>query len=324
MDTRTKDAQLVRVAELYYEQGMNQGAIAKIMGSSPSTVSRLLAEALELGIVEITIHRPITKQPELARLLREQFDLQDVIVVEGGNDYEDSMKNVASAAAEWLATMLRNDDVLGISFGNTLYHTANAMNSMPFRGVEVVQLIGGLGQGDPAVDGPELTMRFARKLNAKYRYINAPCVVESVELRDQLMSQPQVRQTIERGLQSRIMMTGVGALADQMSSLVRAGYMTTDDVRNLSSHGAVGHLNAQMINIYGDECEDEFNRRVIGVPLDSMRHAEWSVGIAASALKAPPILGGVRGGFYNALIIDDGAAREVLSLAEAESDLQAS
>ena len=52
---------LVRVAELYYEQGLNQNEVAKLLNVSRPTVSRLLDEAKEAGVVEIVIHSPVRK-----------------------------------------------------------------------------------------------------------------------------------------------------------------------------------------------------------------------------------------------------------------------
>lgn len=49
---------LTRVAELYYEQGLTQEGISAELGYSRSAISRLLTEAREVGIVEITIHYP--------------------------------------------------------------------------------------------------------------------------------------------------------------------------------------------------------------------------------------------------------------------------
>ena len=43
---------LVHVAQLYYHQNLNQSEISKIVGLSRPTVSRMLEEAREVGIVE--------------------------------------------------------------------------------------------------------------------------------------------------------------------------------------------------------------------------------------------------------------------------------
>ena len=49
---------LVHVAQLYYQQNLNQSEISKIVVLSRPTVSRMLEEALEVGIVEIIVKDP--------------------------------------------------------------------------------------------------------------------------------------------------------------------------------------------------------------------------------------------------------------------------
>ena len=70
-----------------------------------------------------------------------------------------------------------------------------------------------------------------------------------------------------------------------------------------------------MIDIHGNEVTD-YNDRVIGLPLAELRKMRWSIGISASAIKAPAILGAIRGKYINALVIEETSAREVLRLAD--------
>ena len=57
---------LVRISELYYQQNLSQQDISKITGISRPTISRLLDEAKETGVVEIIVHSPINKNPQLS------------------------------------------------------------------------------------------------------------------------------------------------------------------------------------------------------------------------------------------------------------------
>lgn len=50
---------LAEVAQLYYEQSLDQADIAARKGVSRSSVSRLLTEAHELGVIEFRINFPI-------------------------------------------------------------------------------------------------------------------------------------------------------------------------------------------------------------------------------------------------------------------------
>ena len=49
---------LVKVARFYYEDGLNQDAITARLGLSRSKVSRLMAQARETGVVQISVVAP--------------------------------------------------------------------------------------------------------------------------------------------------------------------------------------------------------------------------------------------------------------------------
>ena len=53
---------LLKVAQLYYEQGLTQNEIAKKLFISRSNISRLLTQAREAGIVEIKVHYPFERK----------------------------------------------------------------------------------------------------------------------------------------------------------------------------------------------------------------------------------------------------------------------
>ncbi|MFU1881212.1 sigma factor-like helix-turn-helix DNA-binding protein, partial [Enterococcus faecium] len=50
---RADEKELVKIASMYYEEGMTQAEIAKIIGVSRSLVSKNLIDAKEAGLVEI-------------------------------------------------------------------------------------------------------------------------------------------------------------------------------------------------------------------------------------------------------------------------------
>ena len=56
----------------------------------------------------------------------------------------------------------------------------------------------------------------------------------------------------------------------------------------------------------------EINRRVIGISPDDLRMVPEVVGVAVGALKAPAILGALRGCLVDVLVTDDHAAREII------------
>ena len=68
--SKTQLGLMTKVAKLYYEQSMKQPAIAERLGISQSRVSRLLTQALELGVVRIIVVTPDQVYADLEDALR--------------------------------------------------------------------------------------------------------------------------------------------------------------------------------------------------------------------------------------------------------------
>ena len=80
-NNESREIYLAQVASFYYDQGKSQAEIANEFGISRSAVSRLLTEAREKGIVEITVHYPWRTSPELEEALVSTFGLNLILVL---------------------------------------------------------------------------------------------------------------------------------------------------------------------------------------------------------------------------------------------------
>jgi dihydroxyacetone kinase len=314
---------MLRAAELYFEQSLSQQQIARVMECSVATVSRLIAAAQAEGIVRIQIQRRGERVPELAKALCRVFGLREAVVVKSTGTSEGDLKAVGEAAAELLLAVVEPHAKIGVTWGQTLFHMVQALYShdrepMRMAGVEVLQLSGALGQGNPEIDGPQLALRLADYFGGVCRLVPAPALVDNVELRQMLERQWQVAAALVRASNPDIVIQGIGCLEPALCSLQRAGYL--DDVARLAAieAGAVGHLSARMIDKYGKEI-DGFCERVIAVPVAAVRRARTSIGISASTAKVPAVLAAMRAKYFNTIVIDEESSRQVLEL-ERERD----
>ena len=197
----SKQEQLILLAEvamLYYEKKMTQSDIAAILDVSRSTVSRLLEEALREKVVEITINYPWQSSAELEARLEERFKLETARVLIA--DYKDDQQlreGLGSLAARYLTSILRDDTVIGVSFGRAIYQTIKALRVEPGPQRQIVQ-IGGAGNFDDfAVDAVGLVQLLAQTIGGKCHYLHVPMIVETETVRNALMNEPAVRDTLE-------------------------------------------------------------------------------------------------------------------------------
>lgn len=73
--------ELARVAEMHYKERLDQKEIAARIHTSRSTVSRMLRDAMDLGIVDVTIRHPFPRDEQLEQELLERFGLEEAWVL---------------------------------------------------------------------------------------------------------------------------------------------------------------------------------------------------------------------------------------------------
>ena len=98
---------LLRVARMYHVQSETMDAIAHHLGVSRSTVSRLLKEARDRGLVRVTITDPDRPMTRLAEIFRKSFHVQAHLVnVRPGSSYMLRLEQVAKVAARLLVAFV--------------------------------------------------------------------------------------------------------------------------------------------------------------------------------------------------------------------------
>lgn len=307
--------QLAEIARLYYEENLTQSQIGKRYGISHSTVSRLLQEARQRGIVEIHIHYPLPQAHDLEEELKARYGLHQVRVLVSHNlSYAETLRRMGIMAARALSTLLTDGMILGISWGTAVAATVNAIAQRDLRAATVVQMIGGIGSANPTIDGIELARRLGERLNCRYHYLHAPLVVPSPEVCEGLVQEQSIASVLALARQAELALVGIGAVEPEHSSLVRAGFLSPQEAMELVRQGAAGDVCARTFDLEGRECATIISRRVIGVSLDDLHRIRHVVGVAGGEAKAKAILGALRGGHVNCLITDSKAATEVLRL----------
>ena len=130
MDTDIRRQLLADIASLYYNEKKTQAEIARISGYSRSAISRILTEAEELGIIEITIKYPLLRDNVLERKLKQKFSLDAAYVINSGlSDYSHNLNLVGRLGATYLQQNLSDGLVIGIGWGSTLFELVNALPS---------------------------------------------------------------------------------------------------------------------------------------------------------------------------------------------------
>lgn len=315
-----RDDLLALVASLYYEQDRNQQEIAEQLQISRSNISRMLSEAKAKGIVEVRVRKPIYRAETLETQLVERFDLKQALVLDSlGRVDPENVSEVGRLAARYLREVLTPGATIAISWGTGVHSVVSALEMLPDLHADVVQMIGSVGAANPQIDGTELARRLAEILGGQYYYLHAPILVDNPTVRDLLLAEPTIQETLNRARSASLALVGVGTTVAGANSFVRAGHLTESQLAELRAQGAVGETCGQHFDIHGDPANLPINRRVIGIELEAVKHIPHVIAVACGLAKARAIFAALEAGYINVMATDDATARAVLEQAEQPS-----
>ena len=307
----------VRVARMYYQWDMKQSDIAKRLGLSQPTISRLLQQAKQSGIVRISVTIPQGVYTELEEELLRRYRLRDAVVVDCSSDQDDRMieREIGGAAAYYLESALRPNEVIGISsWSATLLALVDAMHSVARKGdIRVVQILGGVGDPSAEVHATRLTSRFADLVGGTPVYLPAPGVLGSAAARNVLLDDRYVHEVIALFDQVTTALVGIGAIEPSKLLASSGNIFPLHDLDLLRSKGAVGDVLLRFFDVAGRPVVTPLNERVVSMRLDQLGRVDRSIGVAGGARKYAAVLGALRGGWINVLITDQFTARRLVA-----------
>jgi DNA-binding transcriptional regulator LsrR (DeoR family) len=300
---------------MYYVQDLTQAEISRQIDLTRSAVSRMLTEARNKGIVEITVRRPLRFDAALEAALKERFSLQAAHVLAGQRDvaYDKLRRQLALAAAAELRALLRPRISCGVAWGTTVSATIEALDVPHLMQVEIVQLVGVLQSNSHAFNAQALVDIMASKLGGRGIYLYSPFIVESAATARSIRNIPDVRESLEAGKRCDIALMGIGTVLDPAySSLYQGGHIDLETLEQLRRSGAVGDVGGVHIDIHGNPAGGDFNARMVGIAAPDLLAIPTRLAVAGGAAKADAILGALRGGYANLLVTDDATATTIL------------
>lgn len=305
---------MVRCAKMYYEDNMNQDEISEILQVSKSTVSRILAAARNKGIVKIIVDNPLKDDYiQLEKEIESKFGLKEVIIVDSGNDAKETKRNLGKAAAEYIQRIMKDGQIIGVTWGTTLKEIPQFVENDRKRKVTFIPMLGGIGEAEIDIHPNQIALQLAKKFNAESKLLHAPYQVDSMERKESLISDKNIWEFFKLFDSIDVALMGIGSPLLNTSTLVESGYYTMEDIKMLVQQGAVADISSLFIDKDGNGDKFEFNKRVIGIDLERIKKIPLTIGIAGAVEKKDAILAAIRGKYIKVLIVDEGAARSILN-----------
>lgn len=308
-ETPASRAMLHMVAKLHYEADMSQVDIAKKVGVSTATVSRLLQKARAVGIVRIEV-LDLASPDEIRLELIEALKLKRAAVI------DTPASGVLGSLAAPLGNLLKDEglgtgSVLGIGWGRAIREVL--MVGLPrIPGMLVVPLNGGMQQAAQHFQINEFVRLAAEHVGGTPRFLHAP-YLSSTDLREAFLSDPFVRETT--GLWDRMDCCIVGIGLPHAINPPEASAATLNE----QALSAVGDVIRHYVDIDGRMLTWVGEERMIAASPEQLRRTGLAIGVVATVEKAAGVIGAVRAGMINALVTDTATAQAILDILRAEA-----
>jgi DNA-binding transcriptional regulator LsrR (DeoR family) len=293
------------VAKLHYVEDIAQVDIARRMGVSTATVSRMLQKARALGIVRIEV-TDLAAPGEIEAELSVLLGLKAVAIAETAGP------GVSGALAAPLGTLLReagltDGSVIGIGWGRAIRETVAA--GLPRLGAAlVVPLNGGLQQAAAHFQINEFARQAAEQIGGEPRFLHAP-YVSSPELRDAFLADPDVSETVSLWDRLDCAIVGVG-----LPHPINPPEASAATASEKALTRAVGDVLRHYFDDAGKDVAWEGEERMIAASREQLRAVPLSIAVAASPDKAAGLIGAARSGMVNAIVTDTATAQAIIAL----------
>ena len=300
-----KQKRLAYVARRYYLEDQKQSDIARELGVSRPLVSRMLSEARELGLVEITVHEPGARAAKL--LDRLSGSVRGGVLVEEGADNDETNRFLSQGAMELLEQL--GTRRLGVGWGYLIGQLVTWLERHPQPNsavTDICPLVGNASIPARNYQSNENVRLMAQQLGAIPHFLYLPALPESLEEK-QLLCTTEVYRQIEQQwarLDTALVNIGDYPSSPDFASLVRYGSL-------LQRHRACGRMLIYYFNEEGAliQSDQDF---AVQIPLDTLRCCPNIIGVCSANTSAKALGGALKSGMFTHIVARQELVREWL------------
>ncbi|SHJ47796.1 sugar-binding transcriptional regulator [Propionispora hippei] len=308
---------VVKCCKLYYEENYTQNEIAKLLEISRPTVSRLLKEGKESGVVRIEIVNPLQDNFEsLERRVEQLYGLKEVIIVEDEADVSLQTKNAAKAAASYLMRIVKPGNTIGVSMGTMVKAVAKYIDIQGNLNLTFVPLVGGVGQSQREIHPNEIITELAKSFGGNFKLLHAPAVVSNENIKKEILKEQSIKEVLDHTKLCNVGLVGIGSPTDPASTIMGSGYFNLNDTSNLQKAGAIGDVCLRFYDIHGHTEQFDFNKRVVGIELEDLKKIDIMIGVACGENKVMAIIGALNSKLINVLVTNYSNALKIAAFKE--------
>lgn len=304
------------VAKQYYYEGKTQDEISQSQNLSRTKIGRMLRQARDLGLVTIRINLSPVEFFNLEQELKSRFGIRRALIAVDHEDEDLQRAAVAQLVSDNLTDILADGMAVAVGMGRNLGAVTAHLGSQKPRNCTFVSSIGGSLRAGEGLNSDHIARRFAAAFNGRSETLYAPAHVDDPKLRELLLKDETVQQTLNRARRADVALIGIGDFSET-SYLVKMGWYTALEVARARMNGTVADVSGyDFLDIDGRPSAPELQHRVIGLSHDDFRRIPNVIAVASERNKALSLLGSLRSGIIGTLATSAANVRSIIEIDE--------
>lgn len=295
---------LAQLAREHYIQGRSKVELGKAHGLSRFQIARLLQEAVDSGVVTISIEADAADEGR-AEALAETLGLRSAVIVDLEHE-TNAAQRMGRAALSYVDRHARSGMRIGLAWSRTLDAAAEFAPALPR--CTVVQLAGALQLGSHRPSSG-IFARLGQDAAVTMVRLPAPLLVTEADTAADLSALPEISGALAAADDLDLAVVSVAAWAQEQSSVWEK--CSPEQRAAGLADGAVAEASGRLFDAAGVEV-DTIDDRVIAVTLDQLRNAATTVGVARGAQRAEAVRAACAAGILDVAIVDEALAEEIL------------
>jgi DNA-binding transcriptional regulator LsrR (DeoR family) len=308
---------LTEISVAYYQDGATQEEISRKFSISRAKVGRMLKQARDEGIVEITVKYHPVFSAKIEQRLVERFGVKRALIALDQPSEDEQRNQVAGLVSNYLSSNLRDGNVITVGQGRNVSAVAHHVGVITPRDCKFVCGIGGIHPRGGMFNADHICRQLAKKYGGTSETLYAPAYAENREQKQVFMQNATVKQTLDLARKADVALVGVGDMSEN-SYMVDLGWFTPEEVvQSRLQQGVVGDFAGHdFFDVKGQTAHTVMSNRVIGLSIEEFRSISEVVAIAAENSKPLALLGALRTGVIDVLATSVSNALTVLNLDE--------
>ena len=264
-------AAVLKAASLYYEDRLTMDVIADELELSRATVSRMIGEAREIGLVEIIVHHQARAAAVLERAIEQEYGVEVTVIPRVNAPTEaERFAGLMGHATTAVRSLFEPHTTVAVAWGATVTAIARHLTKGVIPGLQVVQLNGSGNTFSSGIESASVVLERldGAALGARVHLYPVPAFFDRPATRAAMWQERSVQRVLALQRRADAALFSVTPVAGEVPGyLYRAGYLGREERRALAREQVAGDVNTIFIRSDGSHEGIEMNHRASGMPL---------------------------------------------------------